>query len=167
MYIHGLAQVDILSISGQEEQQELFLFQDLSYALRSYLERREKEGLEPNSTEIKGGVEKGGEGDLKWRREGGREGTFFCVSRKESAKGEGKLKNAFPDLEKVASNVIQPSSYQNTHGSSVFNEKISVKSLLVQVNLKNVLIIKVSIVCQKPKSFFECFSVPDPMYVNV
>ncbi len=146
------------------KQQEPFPFHDPSYVLRSYLERREKEGLEPNSTEIKGGVEKGGEGDLKWRREGGR-GPFLCVSKGSSAKGEGKLTNAFPDLEKVASNVIQPSSYQNTHGSSVFNEKISVKSLLVQVNLKNVLIIKVSIVCQELKSFFECFSVP--MYVNV
>ncbi len=63
-YIHGIAQVDktLLSIFGQEEQQELFPFQDLSFLLCSYLESREKEGLEPNSTEIKGGVEKGGRG---------------------------------------------------------------------------------------------------------
>ncbi len=63
-------------------------------------------------------------------------GAFLCVS-KEEHKGGGKLTNAFQDTVKVASNVIQPSSYQNTHGSSVFNEKISVKSLLVQLNLSN------------------------------
>ncbi len=61
----------------------------------------------------------------------------MCLERR-AQKGRENLHNthAFQDLEKVASNVIQPSSYQNTHGSSVFNEKISVKSLLVQLNLK-------------------------------